>query len=80
MSEPRQEKVLNLDELLFDVNKDLPSVLALIIAVCRDAGVDVYFQSDSKQIEVIATKGEGEFKEEFIAYAEREENSMLRGE
>lgn len=69
----KEDKVINLDELLHDPINDMPPILAMIISVVSDFGIDLHFQSDSKQIEVIATRGEGEDKEEIISYLERTE-------
>lgn len=76
----KQEKVLNLDELLHDPIKDMPPILAMIISVVSDFGINLHFQSDSKRIEVIATRGEGEDKEEVISYLERTDVVPLNGD
>ena len=75
-----EDKVLNLDELLHDPIKDMPAILAMIISVVSDFGINLHFQSDSKQIEVIATRGEGEDKEEVISYLERTDVVPLNGD
>lgn len=66
-----EDKVLNLDELLHDPIKDMPAILAMIISVVSDFGINLHFQSDSKQIEVIATRGEGVEEEKVIVCFER---------
>lgn len=76
----KEEKVLNLDELLHDPINDMPPILAMIISAVSEFGINLHFQSDSKRIEVIATRGEGEDKEEVISYLERTDVVPFNGD
>lgn len=80
MCKEKKSKTLNLDEILYDTNKDLPAIVALILSICSELGIDIYFQSNAEQLEVICNYFEDGEDKQIIACAERDSNQMLQGD
>ena len=65
------EKIINIDELLHEPSRDVYPLLAMIVAVLKEFDIDLHFQSDSKSIEVIASREVDGVPDEAIAYLEK---------
>lgn len=80
MCKEKRTTTMILDELLYNPDKDLPAIVALIISICNELGIDIYFQSNAEQLEVICNYFEDGEDKQIIASAERESNEMLQGD
>lgn len=80
MCKEKRTTTMILDELLYNPNKDLPAIVALIISICSELGIEIYFQSNAEQLEVICNYFEDGEDKQIIACAERDSNQMLQGD